>query len=86
VRKTVAPITFVTRKGDARCLAARKIVEHTARRYKLQIEDVDVDGEDPSVREKLETDLPVILIDGKRRFSGYLQAPLFEQAIRTRKV
>ncbi len=85
VRKTGAPITFLTRKNCPLCLEAKRIVEHAARRYKLAVEEIDIEAEAPEVFERYRYDIPVVLIDGKRRFSGHISAPLLERALQTRK-
>ena len=75
----------MTRRDCQLCVEARKVVESSARRYKLAVEVVDLDGEAPDVIEKFRREVPVILIDGKRRFSGHVSAVLFEREIKARK-
>lgn len=84
VRKTAAPITFVTRKDCPLCHEAKRAVEHSARRYRVAIEYVDLDMEPPEVQEHFKFDVPVVLVDGKRRFSGRVNAPLLEKILKTR--
>lgn len=84
VRKTTAPITFVTRKDCPLCVEARRVVDHAARRYKLAVETVDLEAEPADVVEKLRFDVPIVLIDGKRRFSKHVSAVLLEKALRAR--
>jgi hypothetical protein len=64
---------------------AKRILAHAARRYRLAIEEVDLEREAPEVLEKLKYDLPVVLIDGKRRFSGHVSQVLLERALQSRK-
>lgn len=85
VRKTTAPITFITRRACPLCVEAKRIVEHSARRYKLAVEMVDVDEAAPEVLERFKDEVPVVLVDGKRRFSGHVSAPLLETILKTRK-
>ena len=85
VRKTGAPITFLTRKDCPLCHEARRIVENAARRYKLAIETVDLDREPADVFERFKNEIPVIMIDGKRHFSGHVSASLLERALKSRK-
>ena len=66
-------------------MEARRVVESAARRYKLAIEEVDIDFEPPEVLERFKDEVPVIFVDGKRRFSGHVSAPLFETILKTRK-
>ena len=84
VRKTTAPITFVTKRDCSLCNSAKKIVDHAARRYKLAVEYVDLEREPADVQEKLKYDVPLIIVDGKRRFSGHVSAALFEKILKTR--
>ena len=62
----------------------RKVVEHAARRYKLAVEHVDIDEEPADIQERFKFDVPVVIIDGKRRFSGHVAAPLLEKILNTR--
>jgi len=84
VRKTTAPITFVFKKDDTVSLDARRVVEHSARRYKLAVEYVDVEQEPADIQERFKFDLPVVIIDGKRRFSGHVTPVLLEKILNTR--
>ncbi len=84
VRKTAAPITFVTKKECPLCNEAKRVVESSARRYKVSIEYVDLEGEPAEIQEKFKFDVPVVIIDGKRRFSGHVSVPLLEKVLRSR--
>jgi hypothetical protein len=61
------------------------VIESAARRYRLAIEEVDVDREPPEVLARFKDEVPVILVDGKRRFAGHISAPLLETILKTRK-
>jgi len=74
----------VTRKDCPQCVEARRIVEHSARRYRVAIEYVDIESEPAEVQEKFRFDVPVVLVDGKRRFSGHVSAPLLEKVLKSR--
>ncbi len=84
VRKTIAPITLVTRNKCPLCSKARRLIAHAARRYRVAVEEVNVEVEHPDVFEKWKYDVPVVLIDGKRRFSGHISPTLLEKALQTR--
>jgi glutaredoxin len=84
VRKTTAPITFVTKKECPLCNEAKRVVEHSARRYRLAIEYVDLEGEPAEIQEKFKFDVPVVIVDGKRRFSGHVSGALLEKLLKTR--
>ena len=60
------------------------MVEHSARRYKLALEVVDLDEEPAEVQQKLRFDIPLVLVDGKKRFSGSVTATLLEKILQTR--
>jgi hypothetical protein len=74
----------VYKKDHAVSLEARRVVEHSARRYRLPVEFVDIEGEPADIQERFKFDLPVVIIDGKRRFSGHVSAPLLEKILNTR--
>ena len=84
VRKTKAEITLVTKSDCALCHQARRVLEHAARRYRLQIEEVNAERDHPEVFATWKHHLPVVLIDGKRRFSGHVSTTLLEKALQTR--
>jgi glutaredoxin len=84
VRKTTAPITFVTKRDCPLCVTAKKAVDHAARRYKLAVEVVDLEAQPADIQEKLKFSVPVVIVDGKRRFSGHVSAPLLEKILATR--
>ncbi|MHC4390418.1 MAG: glutaredoxin family protein [Planctomycetota bacterium] len=86
VRRTQAPITFAVRSGCPMCERARRTVEHSARRYHLAVEEVDVKADHPDVYAQWKYDLPVILIDGRRRFSGHISPTRLEQALQSRMI
>ena len=79
-----SPITFVTKKDCPLCNEAKKTVEHSARRYKLAIEYVDLEGEPADVQDKFKFDVRVVIVDGKRRFSGHVNGSLLEKLLKTR--
>lgn len=74
----------MTKRDCSLCNTAKKIVDHAARRYKLAVEVVDLDQEPADVQEKLKFAVPVVIVDGKRRFSGHVSAPLLEKILNTR--
>lgn len=84
IRRTGAVLTLAVRSGCALCQEARRLVEHSARRYRLALEVVDIERDHQEVFEKWKYELPVLLIDGKRRFSGHLSATLVEKALQAR--
>lgn len=86
VRKTSAELTLVVRQGCGRCESVKRLVHSAARRYKLKVEEVDLAGEEAAVQKAWFYDTPILLIDGRRRFSGYIAAPLLESALRSRVV
>ena len=75
---------IVFKKDDTVSLDARRVVEHSARRYKLAVEYVDVEQEPAEIQERFKFDLPVVIIDGKRRFSGHVSPALLEKILNTR--
>ena len=84
VRRTDAPITFITKSQCALCERARRVVENAARRYRVAVEEVNIETAHPDIFQKWKFDLPVVLIDGKRRFSGHVSPTLLEKALQTR--
>jgi len=84
VRKTTAPITFVTKKDCPLCVEAKRVVEHSARRYKLAVELVDLENEPADIQEKFKFEVPVVIIDGKKRFTGHVSVPLLEKVLQSR--
>jgi len=84
VRRTSAQITLVTKHDCPLCGEARRVLEHAARRYRLSVEEVNVERDHPEVYEKWKYDLPVVLIDGKRRFKGHVSPTLLERALQAR--
>jgi glutaredoxin len=74
----------VTRRDCPLCSAAKRVVEHSARRYRVAIEYVDLDTQPPDIQEKFKFDVPVVIVDGKKRFTGHVSAPLLEKVLMTR--
>ena len=85
MRRTTAPITLITRRNSPLCHQARRIVDHAARRYKLAVEVVDLDAEGQAAIERYKDEVPIVLIDGKRRFSRHVSATQLEQILKTRR-
>jgi glutaredoxin len=86
VRKTTAAITLLTRKNCPLCLVAKRVVENAARRYRLAVEEVDIDDEPQEVLDRFKDEVPVVMVDGKRRFSGHVSPALLDTILKTRKV
>ncbi|GIW71331.1 MAG: hypothetical protein KatS3mg102_0873 [Planctomycetota bacterium] len=86
LRRTSAPITFIFRRGCPRCALAQRTVAGAALRFKLALEEVDLGQAAPELIERWQDDLPIVLIDGRRRFRRTVPPPLLEKALRERPV
>lgn len=72
-------VTLYTRQGCHLCDEAH----HTLRNHGLEPVSVDIDA-DPKLREKWNTCVPVVEIDGKVRFRGRVDAVLLRRLLSAR--
>jgi hypothetical protein len=70
-----------TREGCHLCEQAWVVLQRAARRYRLALRQVDVDS-DPALVEQHGTCVPVVVIDGRVRFRGVVNAVLLERILR----
>ncbi len=77
-------MTLIYRRGCARCAAARREVAGIAGRFRLPVEEIALDDHAPELLERLEYELPIVLIDGKKRFRRTIPRTLFDKALRER--
>ena len=73
-------LLFYTRSGCHLCEQAWEIVTAAQRRYGFTLERVDVDGDAALAKEHGEC-VPVVVIDGKVRFRGQVNAVLLERML-----
>jgi glutaredoxin len=74
-------VLFYTRAGCHLCEQAWEIVTAAQRRYGFTLERVDVDT-DPTLAAAHGECVPVVVIEGKVRFRGRVNAVLLERILR----
>lgn len=71
-------IKVYTREQCSCCHKALDLLKGYQRRLRFSIEEIDIDG-DPILRERFNTDVPVVEVDGKVRFKGVVNPVLLER-------
>ena len=75
-------VTVYTRAGCSCCHKALDLLKRYQRRHGFAIEEVDIDAaEDPELRRRYDTLVPVVAVDGKVRFKGAVNPALFERLL-----
>lgn len=76
------PVTLYSRQGCTCCDKAKAVLEQTARRlgYALELDVVDIDT-DLALVARYDTQVPVVVINGKERFRGTVNAVLLERLL-----
>lgn len=69
-------VILYTRNGCHLCEDAAELLT----RYGLQPQEVDIDA-DPALRERFNTCVPVVVIDGKVRFRGRVNEVLLKRLL-----
>jgi glutaredoxin len=72
-------VVLYTRRGCHLCDDARRLLEEHGLAPKL----VDIDAE-PELRNRFDTSVPVVEIDGRIRFRGQIDAVLLRRILRSR--
>ena len=73
--------TLYAKPGCHLCEQALEVLRRAGRRYRLALRQVDVDS-DPSLVEQHGNCVPVVVIDGRVRFRGVVNAVLLERILR----
>ncbi|HBI44316.1 MAG TPA: glutaredoxin family protein [Planctomycetales bacterium] len=73
-------VLFYTRAGCHLCEEAWEIVTAAQRRYGFTLERADVDA-DPALAVQFGECVPVVVIDGKVRFRGWVNPVLLERML-----
>ncbi|WP_406699980.1 glutaredoxin family protein [Singulisphaera sp. Ch08] len=73
-------IRLYTREQCGCCHKALDLLKDYQRRLRFSIEEVDIDG-DPALRERFNTEVPVVEVDGKVRFKGVINPVLLERLL-----
>lgn len=84
LRKTTAPVTLIYRRDCPRCARARRDVAGVAMRFRLPVEEIALDDEAPELLDRLEHELPIVLIDGRKRFRRTVPLALLDKALQQR--
>jgi glutaredoxin len=79
-----AEVVLYTRAGCHLCDDARAVLEAAGQRHPLTLRVVDVDA-DPELAARYGLEIPVVVIDGKLRFRGRVNAALLERLLRKRR-
>jgi glutaredoxin len=79
-----AKVVLYTRQGCHLCDEARTALESAGRQYPLVLNAVDIDT-DSQLVERYGLEVPVVLIDGRVRFRGRVNAVLLDRLLRKRK-
>jgi thiol-disulfide isomerase/thioredoxin len=82
--KAPAEIVLYTRRGCHLCDDALLVLEEASRRTPLVVRAVDVDT-DPELAARYGQEVPVVMIDGRVRFRGRINAVLLERLLRKRR-
>jgi glutaredoxin len=64
-----------TRQGCHLCEQAWELLKRARRRHGFALRSVDVDG-DPALAEQFGLEVPVVVVDGRVRFRGVVNAVL----------
>ncbi len=78
------PVTVFTRKECCCCHKALEVLQKYRRKYRLAIEEVDIDA-DPDLVAAHGLTVPVVAIDGKVRFRGVVNPVLLERLLAARE-
>jgi len=73
-------VTVYTRVQCCCCHKALNLLEDYQRRYGFQIAEVDIDA-DPELVAKYNTEVPVVVVNGKVRFRGVVNPALLERLL-----
>ncbi len=73
-------VVLYTRHGCHLCDLAWKQLEQSRHRHRFSLSRVDVDG-DPRLAEQFGQQVPVVLINGKVRFRGRINAVLWRRLL-----
>jgi glutaredoxin len=73
-------VTVYTRAQCGCCDKAAEVLKRFQRRYRLAIEEIDID-EDPALVALYNTSVPVIAVNGKVRFRGIINPVLLERLL-----
>jgi glutaredoxin len=79
-----AEIILYTRQACHLCDDAKAVLEITGQRYALVLQVVDVDS-NPDLADRYGMEVPVVMVDGRVRFRGRVNAALLERLLRQRK-
>jgi glutaredoxin len=81
-RRRPSELTFTvyTRNACGCCHKALDLLRIQQRRYGFQIEEVDIDA-DPELVAKYDTEVPVVVLNGKVRFKGRINPALLERLL-----
>jgi glutaredoxin len=74
-------VVMYTRQGCHLCEEAWEVLRQAARRYPLDLRQVDVDS-DPALVEQYGEQVPVVAVDGHVRFRGTVNAVLLARLLR----
>jgi len=73
-------ITLYSRAQCGCCRKASEILSAYQRRYRFRIEEIDIDT-DPELAAQYDTEVPVVVVDGKVRFRGQVNPVLLERLL-----
>jgi hypothetical protein len=73
-RDTMIRLTLYTRVDCHLCHDMRAVVAAVARERRLEVEEVDVDG-DPALAAAYGADVPVLCVNGRKAFKYRVDAP-----------
>ena len=73
-------VVMYLRSGCHLCDEAWAMLERAAKRYRLTLAKLDVDT-DPALAARYGLEVPVVEIDGKVRFRGWVNAVLLERLL-----
>lgn len=73
-------VTVYTREQCSCCHKAIALLKPYQQRLRFAIEEVDIDA-DPALRERYNTEVPVVAVNGKVRFKGVINPVLLERLL-----
>jgi glutaredoxin len=79
MQRTIQIILY-TRHGCHLCEEVEAMLAKFAQRYALQITTIDIDTQ-PELIDKHGERVPVVMVNGKERFFGKVQAPLLQRVL-----
>jgi glutaredoxin len=81
--KTIRRVTLYSRAGCHLCDEVKEVISRARKKLEFELEEVDIES-DLVLLDELRYEIPVVAIDGRRRFRYRLQLKEFLKALKER--